>query len=558
MSSARPAPFLFILGAQLLGAFSEAFGQRASRRMHHHSHLRLLTSMAVWCSLQAFVVLAIAQYALPEQTGGQGSLSMWRSLVEHPELLLNAVNNSLYWLCLAFLFHEPAGAVLVVLAFLFASFLVNPFQKLFGVDEGSTLTAGPVVVGAIGALLCVLEIPLQYASAICGKVLNLLPCLDNNTCRQYGQNMGANLARSSSRLPRKQSEEPSPLVAVATGEDVTAPASETAPLIVAGMIAAPRSLFSCLGHWAHDAGVLIAFVVLALTTAVGISLTTFMQAKAGLTSAGYTAVDQVLLPFTTLPMVAAINRFAFCRRVIGEPAWSSESECAPSFWQIVKRTWGEVTARPSSTSHSSATVTSSSGGRRDEDRIGLGEDENGDENGPLFDEEPPRKRNLMSSTAEALDEKARTTASEVPTPAAVLQKAAGENAASSSPAAAVSASSLSSPRCGRATRCSRSSFFPLPFWLSTLAPFHFFEFVRTFVFFTLITSYETESTYLEMTLLRIALVFAVSLLVTTVLRRWAGMTKEETQVTLHPLNLATRSAGVVVLVLAILALKGML
>jgi hypothetical protein len=121
-----------------------------------------------------------------------------------------------------------------------------------------------------------------------------------------------------------------------------------------------------------------------------------------------------------------------------------------------------------------------------------------------------------------------------------------------------SASSLhrSARRCrGRGCACPDIT---LPMWLSTLIPFHFLEFCRTFIFFTLITSYETESTYLQMTLTRIVLVFAVSVLATTLLKEWVGITATETAVTLHPINLLVRSLGVVLLVVAILALKGLL
>lgn len=118
-------PFYYILLAQGLGAGSEAFGQRMSRQAHHGSNLRVLVSMSCYCCAQAFVVLSVLQLAAPGLTDGQGALSMWKQIGHHPGLLINAVNNSVYWSALSFLLREPLGAVLVVLAFLFASFLVR-------------------------------------------------------------------------------------------------------------------------------------------------------------------------------------------------------------------------------------------------------------------------------------------------------------------------------------------------------------------------------------------------------------------------------------------------
>jgi hypothetical protein len=95
---------------------------------------------------------------------------------------------------------------------------------------------------------------------------------------------------------------------------------------------------------------------------------------------------------------------------------------------------------------------------------------------------------------------------------------------------------------------------PWPFWF-TLAPFHSLEFCRTFIFFWLVTAFDVDSTYLTMTLLRIVLCWFVSLLACTLLQRWVGLSPPEVAVSLHPVNLLSRTAGGVLLVVSILKLK---
>lgn len=52
--------------------------QRCSRIAYSRSNIRLLAAVVVYSAVQAFVLLGIAQYALPHSwTGGQGAISMW-------------------------------------------------------------------------------------------------------------------------------------------------------------------------------------------------------------------------------------------------------------------------------------------------------------------------------------------------------------------------------------------------------------------------------------------------------------------------------------------------
>lgn len=130
--------FEWILAAQSLSAVGEVFGQRQNRRSHGGSVIRSLTALTVYSAIQAFVVLAVCELALPtEWTRGQGSLWMWGALWEHPALLVNAFNNTVYWIALVLVLREPLGAVLVVLAFVLASFFIAPFEAVVGLDSGS-------------------------------------------------------------------------------------------------------------------------------------------------------------------------------------------------------------------------------------------------------------------------------------------------------------------------------------------------------------------------------------------------------------------------------------
>jgi hypothetical protein len=104
--------------------------------------------------VQAFVVLGLGEVILPSSiTGGQGSLSMWTTLLAHPGLWLNALVNSVYWLALAYLLREPLGAILIVLAFLTASFLVDPLQWAVGIASESHITVGAAGLGLLGAAM---------------------------------------------------------------------------------------------------------------------------------------------------------------------------------------------------------------------------------------------------------------------------------------------------------------------------------------------------------------------------------------------------------------------
>lgn len=78
------------------------------------------------------------------------------------------------------------------------------------------------------------------------------------------------------------------------------------------------------------------------------------------------------------------------------------------------------------------------------------------------------------------------------------------------------------------------------------------------MFFYLATEFDLDSTYLQMTLLRIILCWIGSLLACTALKAWVAVSAPEATQTLSPPNLCLKVAGSTLLVLSILQLKDML
>lgn len=629
-----------------------------------HSNLRLVCSMAVYCSLQAFIILGIGEYALPTSfTGGQGSISMWRSvMVTNPELWLNAVNNSVYWLALSFLLREPVGAILVVLGFLAASFLVDPFQQVVGLESGAHIPPGAVVLGTLGALLCVGELPLTSANAAlarlrafaagcfescpgCSRHCRSLCATGGGSCAYSPVPLGSEGAgdaydedRAEKQLPLSPSSSepasagsslssttaaslsdtssiaafanPQPL-AEATATAATAPAAnlgrrsyEDVPLMSSTGARAESSLHSsgssaaaagahgaqtrqteaadsggCCGQRCgalrgagHGGAVLAAFAILAITTATGITLTTWMQARAGLSAFGYTAVDQVLLPFTTLPLVALLERVLCMRRLVGEPRWSNDRENSPSFVATLWRTWREVMATPQQLCPEDALPTAAADESRNTFSAAashsLAAAADAEASSANYDLSVSGSGLPSSPTGAAASNSAPDIAASYGSTGSSAPAASGVGGAPRRPGSlhlGVGQRHHVSARAAAAGCCTSCRRLPIPAVLLrpwpmffTLAAFHGLEFVRTFLFFILVTQFDTETTYVSMTLVRILLVAGASLLACTLLRRWVGISAVEAAGALHPINLAMRGAGACALVVSILLLKGLI
>ena len=600
---AAAAPFSLILVAQSMGACSELFGQRLSRRCHKGSSLRMLISMSVWCFMQAFVVLGIAELALPTAwTGGQGSLSMWGLLYTHPWMWGNAFNNSIYWLSMAVLLREPLGSLLVVLSFLSGSFMVDPLSSAVGLAGGAPVTLSVLLLSILGSALCAVDIPLSVSEEITSVVLRRRP------------------QQRPHASPIDDSEPPPPSTSTPTTVEEGAsllPAhfALTAPTLSANDA---RPVESAPSPGGHSVGVAVAFCVLAVTTGVGVVFAAYAETHAGLTSFGYTAVDQMLLPFTTLPLVALLGAFAATRSMIGEPdddVGSEGSGALLTFAQQLARAWAEVNATP----HGGGSSSGSGGGdgrgsdaretgcaavaaaaastsaechvlftRNNERGSGAGVmmPVNEDADCPASGEgdgDPTQFTARQAPDAPpgadgGADRSAPPSAAPHPTRLLLLRGGAGTgsvnrhthalegdggdggaNDGTRSPrrgmnvnSAGLSTSTGNSEPPARPTpRCCA----PSTFWW-TLIPFHGIEFCRSLLFFYLVTSFDVGATYVTMTLVRIVMVWVVAVAACTVFSAWVGVSAEETRATLHPVSVAVKVAGSAVLVAAMAAAHG--
>jgi len=491
-----------VVVAQGMGAWSEVVGQRLGRVCHHHSQVRMLVSASLYCSVQAGVVLAAAQLALPTSvTGGQGPLTMWAAIADHPPLLVNAVNNAVYFAAMVAVLREPMGPLLVVLAFLAATFAVVPLQRAIGMAAAGSLTPGVVVLGVAGALTCAIDLPRPLAdaaaAACCRRGRHVLPDEPSSPPVEDtpatsaptaagdgdggdGEGDGIALVTVRGSASRYAVVNAAATVPSATTESSGADgnsnddAGQSVEAAAAAASVPPRP--TALGA--------VAFFVLAATTAIGITLATYFETAYGMNSFGYTAVDQVLLPFTMLPLAALIDSTRLLRRAVGEPPWSAESAVPPHFGATLARTWREVNALV-----------------------------------PALPHPPPQS---PAGGGGGITAWCRRTAA---------------------------AARLLLPRPCAARRTT--------FWW-TLVPFHALEFGRTLLFFYLVTAFDVEATYLTMTLLRIAMCWVASLLTCWLWRGWSGVTDAEAAAALHPVALALRGAGCVALLASVAALKGLL
>jgi hypothetical protein len=334
MAAHKPS-FGWVLFAQSLSAAGEVFGQRLQRRFHHGSQIRMLNTTVVYSAVQAFVVLLLCELLLPESiTLGQGSLWMWQALVAHPAVFINAITNTVYWVALLFVLRHPLGVVLVVLAFVLASFFIAPFQAIVGIQGDKGTDAGASVLAVVGSVLCLAELPAPWLVR-----LEELSGLQERTKAWYRL---ADLPPlqlpeappASSRKEERDEEEQAGLLAepaTATMTELVLPVQESsvvpAPPADTAVVL-PQSPIALGAAW----------LVLALTAGVGIVCTVVMERQMGIGAFGYAAIDQVLLPVTTLPLTMAAVRWTPLASWIGEPTAGRDATVRESF----SRTWREV------------------------------------------------------------------------------------------------------------------------------------------------------------------------------------------------------------------------
>lgn len=510
---ARLAPFPVILLAQSLSAASEVLGQRVMQRCHNQSSVRMLISMSVYCSVQAAFVLGLAELALPTSvTGGQGPFSMWILLFRHPGLWLNAAVNGLYLLSITVLLREAAGPLYVVFAFLCAAVLLGALSG----GAHATSTLGAALLGAAGATLVLWPRDSQVCAPrwtwrvlragvlrrFCGGVSDgasggrprtasgaasprdrrAATGIEDAADAMAGGDGEAEMqpltgtAAASARTSADSSEavaqagpgratDPRRTDPAITGAAAAAPVPNTPVALLLAVASAAMSLLA-----QRHVSVAAAFVVLALTAAAGISLAAHFQRVADLNGFGYTAIDQVLLPLTALPLAAVLDRSRTLRAWVGEPPWSPSQVLAPSFTASLRRAATEV----------------------------------------------------FSSGTSAPAEEASSTVDAPATPGSY----------------------------GVCTLCMA----PWPFIL-TLVPYHGLEFVRSFLLFYLVTTFDLDATYLQMTLVRVVLCWVAAMLACTLLREWVGIPRADAERALSPVSLASTCAGSALMVGAVALLR---
>lgn len=286
-----PAPIALIFFVQGLGVISEIFGQRLTRLCHNGSQIRMLISMSVYCSVQATIVLGMAEFLLPYHiTGNQGPFSVWHVILTHPLILLNSVNNGIAWLSISYLLQRPMGALLLVVAFLTASLTVPIFQQAFGLAMSKLISTSVISLGVIGGFLCAIELPIHWSNRLAKLPLRLLPISHSSRARIFSTLMPASaLAFDTSDFPTQYSH--------ASYQDST----------------------TCLSALLRSLSTILAFVMVLLTTGVGLAFIDWSHSVLGLNEFGYTAVDQMFLFPSSFLIAYILDKSSICRKLFGEP-----------------------------------------------------------------------------------------------------------------------------------------------------------------------------------------------------------------------------------------------
>lgn len=197
----RPAPLWLVFLVQGTSVVGDTLGQRATRLHFKGSSRRMLMALTIVSALQVLVILGALQAFLPASVSGaiydssgdqlpcyrevdwqgrlpsycsgaahnctvvpcpsQGPASVPRSIGLHPLLLLNGLQSIVYYIGEVLLYQQPMGLVLIVMASLVSSFVIAPFEALFGIHEAHV---PPTVIGLgiVGAVACVVELPLSH------------------------------------------------------------------------------------------------------------------------------------------------------------------------------------------------------------------------------------------------------------------------------------------------------------------------------------------------------------------------------------------------------------
>lgn len=350
----RPAPLWLIFVVQGTSVAGDTLGQRAARLHFKGSSRRMLIALTIVSAAQVVLILGLLQAFLPASVSGaiydssgeqlpcyrevdfdgrlpdfcsggthnctvvpcpsQGPASVPRSIGLHPLLLLNGLQSIVYYVGEVLLYQQPMGLVLIVMASLVSSFVIAPFEAVFGIHEAQV---PPLVIllGIVGAIACVLEVPLSPEqrrlplAKLYGAAWRALRRGDwRAVCGRSSRS-----SRSSSVSGGGADIAPyTPLDAVVADGDGGRGASPTAtaddPLVPGE---ATRE--SVVGHVLRIA---VPFTMLALIYSAWFVTQRVFNAEYRTNMYGYTSLDQGMGPFYLLPALFLVDRVRPLRRTL--------------------------------------------------------------------------------------------------------------------------------------------------------------------------------------------------------------------------------------------------
>jgi hypothetical protein len=488
----------------------------------------MLVSMSLYCSLQAVVVLTAVELLLPQLSGGQGPVAMWALLARHPGLWANVAINGAYLLSITVLLREAMGAIYVVFAFLCAAVLVGMIGIVFNsadVDASHmAATWGAAVLGG------------------CGAAFVLWP-RSASVCRVWTWRGCTQLCCSTHIRPRAAATDQVIPVRPAAPEEHREEDLESVPLSsgfqdsVATVSTIQRNPTECADS--GDAATVVA------RTSSPVSIL-----------AALPSLSHGVSPNATLRADAVPSESAEAPRssedvpphVRGEPGQSTMMRAHDNRRQLCCCSARSLTV---ACAFLVLSLTSAAG-------VSIA---------AYFQ----RVAGLNSFGYTAVDQVLLPLAS-LPL-AFVIDKSLTLRAWVGEPSwsttqplppsfyatiTTVVAEVFSVPHSVNSldVGVSALSFWSRPWpFIATLIPYHGLEFLRSFLLFYLITAFDLDATYLQMTLVRVALCWCGTAVACTLLRTWVGIATSDAEAVLSPASIGATTVGSVLMVCAVWLLR---
>lgn len=352
------APLWVLLVAQAVSTVGDAFGSRCSRVYYRGSRRRFFAAISAMNAAQLFVLLAIAQYALPRSIVGaiyvdgqaqpcfreldeehrwrtpcnastcveidcprQGPTNLALLVYYFPLVLISGAVNYCYYLSEIVLYHEALGVLFLVLASLGSSFLVPAVMWIFRMPDVSGVAWPVYVLGILGAVACTVE--------------NVgLP-------RFLTAPFAACFLRCKGHTDGKQSPPPA-------GE-ANVQEAEARPLLVDASIAAANpkeeeSSTPCVrakSVLGASVRLLVPFAVLSIAYAVWFCLQKVFNDRYRLNVFSFTSIDKVLFFLYAVPFLIFVAHVPPVRRLMDKPESQSQSffKSLGQMWQETVHPW---------------------------------------------------------------------------------------------------------------------------------------------------------------------------------------------------------------------------